>query len=303
MGKQLRYSFVHIDACNMCGDDSANARVLGKRMNRSQSKNPRNKTGISTTVVKCSKCGLIYSNPLPLPESLQDHYDLNPEEYWKDDYFTADPNYFSQEIKTLKSIRDFPAGSKSLDIGSGIGKCMISLSANGFDAYGFEPSNSFYERSISIMKLSPEKQVHAGMDEAAYPDNTFDFITFGAVLEHLPDPSAAILKAMKWLKPEGIMHIEVPSSDWLVSKLINFYYFIRGTDYVGNISPMHPPYHLYEFSHKSFEEHARKNNYEIALRQNAVCQSYMPAAVDAIIRPYMKMTDTGMQLIIWLRKK
>jgi 2-polyprenyl-3-methyl-5-hydroxy-6-metoxy-1,4-benzoquinol methylase len=43
-----------------------------------------------------------------------------------------------------------------------------------------------------------------------FPEAHFDFITFGAVLEHLYDPSMSIHKAMSWLKPSGIMHIEVP---------------------------------------------------------------------------------------------
>jgi len=53
---------------------------------------------------------------------------------------------------------------------------------------------------------------------------------------------------MSWLKTDGIMHIEVPSSDWLIARLLNFYYKIRGLDYVTNISPMHEPFHLYEFA-------------------------------------------------------
>jgi 2-polyprenyl-3-methyl-5-hydroxy-6-metoxy-1,4-benzoquinol methylase len=303
MKKDMRYSFLDVEACNMCGSGVDQSKVLGKRMNKSQGRNPGRITGISTTVMKCRNCGLIYSNPLPVPESIQDHYGVLPEDYWTEEYFKVDPDYFQRELSTLKGIREFPAGSKSLDIGSGIGKCMIALQNAGFDAYGFEPSIPFYERSIAKMGLSPEKQSMSSVETAEYPENTFDFITFGAVLEHLYDPGASISKAMKWLKPGGIMHIEVPSSDWLVSKIINFYYSMTGSDYVGNISPMHSPYHLYEFGLESFKQHAKKNGYKIVHSQYAVCQSYMPKLIDIVIRPYMKATNTGMQLIIWLEKK
>ena len=83
-------------------------------------------------------------------------------------------------------------------------------------------------------------------------DNSFDFITFGAVLEHLYDPAFALDRAMKWLKPGGIIQAEVPSADHLMSKLLNFYFKLRGTNYVTHISPMHSPFHLYEFTPRSF---------------------------------------------------
>src|SRR5205085_2091982 len=83
------------------------------------------------------------------------------------------------------------------------------------------------------------------------PENFFDFITFGAVLEHLYHPAACLEKALQWLKPEGILQVEVPSSKHLVSKLINIYFTLIGTNFVTNISPMHAPFHMYEFSLKS----------------------------------------------------
>jgi 2-polyprenyl-3-methyl-5-hydroxy-6-metoxy-1,4-benzoquinol methylase len=51
------------------------------------------------------------------------------------------------------------------------------------------------------MKIPPEKLQLGMIENIEYPKDNFDFITFGAVLEHLYDPSAAIKKAMNWLKP------------------------------------------------------------------------------------------------------
>jgi predicted SAM-dependent methyltransferase len=141
------------------------------------------------------------------------------------------------------------------------------------------------------------------IEEVEYPECYFDFISFGAVLEHLYDPSESIKKAMFWLKPKGIIHIEVPSSDWFVNKIINFYYKLRMTDYVGNISPMHEPFHLHEFSLDSFKLNAKNNNYDIAFYEYYVCETYMPKLADYILKPYMKLTNKGMQLCVWLQKK
>lgn len=287
----------------MCGSKSDKHKILGKRLNASQGKNPKKKTGITTTVVKCSNCGLIYSNPQPVPFDIQDHYGVPPESYWNENYFSISEDYFQGEIAKLKTLLDFKEGMKSLDIGAGLGKQMIALSKAGFDTYGFEPSKQFHERAISKMGIHPEHLKLGMIEEIDYPENHFDFISFGAVLEHLYDPSSSILKAMKWLKPNGIIHIEVPSSDWLIGKIINLYYKLKRSDYVGNISPMHDPYHLYEFALQSFKQHAKQHHYEVAFHEYYVCQTYMPKIADYILKPYMRWTNTGMQLCVWLRKR
>lgn len=303
MNKQNRYYLNHIATCNMCGSKADKHKILGKRLNSSQGKNPKNKIGITTTIVKCTNCGLIYSNPQPVPFDIQDHYGVPPESYWEENYFTVTDNYFQGEIERLKTLLDFREGTKSLDIGAGLGKQMIALSKTGFDAYGFEPSIQFHKIAVSKMGINPEKLKLGMIEEIEYPENHFDFISFGAVLEHLYDPSDSILKAMKWLKPNGIIHIEVPSSDWLIGKIINLVYKLKRTDYVGNLSPMHEPFHLYEFGLKSFEEHARQHGYELAFYEYYVCQTFMPKIADYILKPYMRWTNMGMQICVWLRKK
>ncbi len=300
--KQLRYYFNYIDSCNMCSANTANDKILGKRLNQSQGRQPKNKIGITTTVAKCNNCGLIYSNPQPIPFDIQDHYGIPPENYWKEDYFNIDDNYFTTAIKKILELIDFKPGMKSLDIGAGLGKGMIALERAGFDSNGFEPSVQFYERAISKMGMKPEKLKLGMMENMEYPENHFDFISFGAVLEHLYDPSQSIIRALHWLKPNGIIHIEVPSSDWLINKIANFYYRLIGTDYVANISPMHEPFHLHEFRLKSFQEHAAKHKYQIAHHEYYVCQTFMPRVLDFFLEPYMKSTNTGMQLCVYLRK-
>jgi ubiquinone/menaquinone biosynthesis C-methylase UbiE len=291
-----------VHRCNLCGSGSDNHKILGRRLNRSQGFNPRNKTGIATTVQKCSNCGLIFSNPQPIPVDIQDHYGVPPENYWKPEYFVWHPEYFAREIERLKILLPFNPGQKALDIGAGLGKGMLSLMKAGYDTWGFEPSQSFHKRAIEQMGISSDRLQLGMIEEMMYPENEFDFISFGAVLEHLYDPAASIECAMKWLKPGGLIQIEVPSSDWLINKIFNLAYRLRGLDYVANISPMHDPYHLYEFGLKSFQAHAASRGYEIAYFEYNVCSTFMPRILDFLLVPLMKSTNTGMQLTVWLRK-
>ncbi len=287
----------------MCGAPSSAFKVLGKRLNTSQGRSPRSKSGISTTVVRCGACRLTFANPMPIPASIHDHYDVPPESYWRESFFAdVEDDFFAAELRILSSLRPEAAGGQVLDVGAGFGNTMVALQRAGYEAYGFEPSEPFYERAISKMGISKDRLRLGAMETVDYEEETFEFISFRAVLEHLYDPSASITKAMTWLKPGGVMTIEVPSSDWLISRLLNFYYRARGLDYVTNISPMHAPFHLYEFTRKSFEVHAQQHGYNIVRHEVYVCDTYLPKIADRILRPYMERTKTGMQLSMWLQK-
>lgn len=300
---RINYSFERVAHCEMCGDPVEGHKVLGQRLNVSQGLSPKSKTGISISVMKCNKCALIYSQPMPIPEDIQDHYGTPPEDYWRPDYFEIKPEYFAEQIKNAKELLIFKEGMTALDVGAGLGKSMISLKSAGFDTYGFEPSKPFYERAISKMGIEPGKLKLGMIEDMHYPENSFDFISFGAVFEHLYHPASALEKAFTWLKPGGIIHIEIPSSKHLVPRLINFYYRLRGANYVSNISPMHTPFHMYEFDLKSFQELSKKQGFKIEKTVYDVCEIvFIPKILHPLMTSYMKATNTGMQLTVYLRK-
>lgn len=279
-------------------------------MNASQGRNPRHRSGLTTSVMQCRDCNLIFSNPLPIPDDINDHYGIPPESYWIPEYFQVEEGYYAQSLTTFKDLygsassEHLAEGGKlrALDVGAGIGKGMIALERAGFDVQGFEPSRPFYERALEKMNIAPERIRLGGIEEVDYEPESFDFVVFSAVLEHLYDPSASIVKALGWLKPNGLIHIEVPSSRWLISKIFNTYYRLIGTDYVTNISPMHPPFHLYEFDEPSFQSHAQRYGYQIARFHPFVAETMLPKKLDPILKPIMDRTQTGMQLDVWIRK-
>lgn len=297
----MNYSYKHIDTCSFCG--YSDFKILGKRLNVSQGRKPWKKIGITTTIVKCKQCGLIFPNPLPIPENIHDHYGIPPEEYWKPEYFEIPENYRADVVTWMNAIQKVDANAKMLDIGAGIGKTMVALSKYGYDMYGIEPSQPFYERAISNMSVHAERLTYASVEVCEFEENKFDVIFLTAVLEHLYEPALIINRIMKWIKPGGLLFVIVPSSKWLINRILNSFYKLNFTDYVSNLSPMHPPYHLFEFSRKAFEIHAANNNYEIADYRYSVCETFLPGILNPILKPYMRKTNTGMELAIWLRKK
>lgn len=288
----LRYSFQPVDRCDMCGSDRF--RLHGLRLNGTQGVRPRRASGIAVSVKQCRDCGLIFADPLPVPASIDDHYGMPPEEFWKSDAFDWTPEYFAREIDVAKRLIGFKPGMKALDVGVGLGKAMQSLTHAGFDAWGIEPSTPFHQRAVE--RLGTDRIQLAAVENADFPEASFDFITFGAVLEHLYSPSAALERVARWLKPGGIIQAEVPNARHLMSRLINLYYRLAGTTFVTNISPMHPPFHLYEFTLDSFRD------YEVAEHFYQVCAiAHVPEPLHPPLRWWMKRNDTGMQLTVFLR--
>ena len=296
------YDFNPVTRCNMCGAEEEAFRVVGRRMSTSQGLFPKRKRGIALTVLRCGRCGLLFPDPFPTPRALEDHYDVTPEAYWRDEYFRVAEDYFSAQIATARQLLGKGEGTRALDVGAGIGKGMVALERAGFEAHGLEPSPAFRDFGLRELDISPDRLQLSSLEKADYPPASFHFINFAAVLEHLPDPSGAIEKALAWLAPGGIFHVEVPSARWLLSRGLRIFYRLTGTDYVTNLSPMHVPFHLYEFTEASFRIHAEARGYRLARVDRYVGEVYAPAVARPILRSVMRLSGTGMQLAVWGRK-
>ena len=100
----IQYKFYERDKCEMCGTVTEKNKVKGIRLNTTQGFRPKQKLGIAVSVQQCKQCGLIYSNPLPIPNHISDHYEMPPESYWNESYFQYDKAYFSNEISIINAL-------------------------------------------------------------------------------------------------------------------------------------------------------------------------------------------------------
>lgn len=299
------YKFKDCSICNMCHE--SNFQIMGKRLNSRQGIFPRNKVGVTTTVLKCLNCGLIFSNPMPIPKSIQDHYGIPPELYWdKDTHRTNVESSYELINKFISlssnNIESLDRKKTALDIGSGLGYFMRALENHNISAFGIEPSNEFYRAALKINKLDAYKFKCDTVENADYPLDFFDFISFGAVFEHLYDPSLALNKALGWAKAGALIHLELPNSNWLSYKIINTLYKLQGLDYTPHLSPMHSPFHLYEFNKKCFQNHYLNDKFKIIFCKIYPQSTWLPNFFNPILIPIMKYTGTGNVLEIWLEK-
>jgi SAM-dependent methyltransferase len=293
----------------MCCSGVEHQRFIGRRLDHPQGLWPERKPGITTSIFRCRVCGLIYANPLPIPEDLGQHYEVAPEDYWTEAHFVVPSDYMVHQVRTFERLtKRAPRDSTALDIGVGLGKAMVALQEAGFDTHGIEPSASFRRAAIERKGISPDALSLVSIEDSDFPPDSFDFINFMVVLEHLVDPASVLRKVVRWLKPSGLLHVEVPSSAFLLTRLVRVFYRLTGANFSINASPLHPPYHLYEFGLESFIKHGPAAGYIVTFHEyypSAVDMpaGYMPRWLVPYIDKVMKWTDTGMQLAVWLRKE
>jgi SAM-dependent methyltransferase len=282
----------------MCLD--ASQHVLGRRLNHRQGVRPRRSLGVAVTVVQCKGCGLIFTNPRPVPQSLGDHYEKPPEEYWRPEQLEERTDHGAIPFDTFQTLhKPQPHTLRALDVGAGLGHDMLQLNRAGFDTWGLEPSAAFREGAIA-RGADPGRLKLATAETAEYDSGAFDLVSFGAVLEHLHDPAYAIERAISWLAPGGLLFAEVPSARWLMGRLLNLVYRVQGLDYVTNLSPMHDPYHLYEFTPEAFQRHGARAGYTVAHIDIMACETFLPKRIEPLAQKAMDRTGTGMQLAVWL---
>lgn len=285
----------------MCHADATTFEMRGVRKNARQGFNPLSAPGIAVTVQRCRRCGHVFPNPMPIPATLSQHYNVPVEQYWKDGV-DDDLRWFDQQIRTYDELSRPRGRGRALDVGAGIGRTMAALNRAGFDAWGIEPSESFLHAARERLG-AVDRLVQSTVEDADFAPDQFVFVTFGAVLEHLIDPGRALLRAFEWLRPGGLLHAEVPNARWLISRIGNVLYRLRGTSFVANLSPMHPPYHLHEFTPNSFRLFAKQRGIEVAQLKVHACEPYyVPSLLKPLATGIMNATRTGMQIVVWLRK-
>jgi len=101
------------------------------------------------------------------------------------------------------------AGCKSiLDVGSGAGqiaKHLLKYADSDAQITCFDLSAEMLRRARQRMKSTRPTYLAADLSQLPFADNSFDCITCGYVLEHLPDPRLGLAELARVLVPGGRM--------------------------------------------------------------------------------------------------
>lgn len=102
-----------------------------------------------------------------------------------------------------------------LDVGCGSGGALGVAQALGWQVAGVEVDEAAARKARRF-----SARVHAGdLLGAPFPPGEFDVVSAFHVLEHVPDPVAAVRRMLEWLDPDGVLILEVPNAGGLGARL------------------------------------------------------------------------------------
>jgi len=129
-----QFEFRDVPRCNAC--QSVRQRQLGFRGGQAH----RSGQGIRTRVVTCEECGLIFTNPMPVPIDPSLLYDNPAEEYFKHHDIEVKRNVTTT---LLSELEERIQGRRLLDVGCGQGVLLEVARSRGWDAVGLDISEQF----------------------------------------------------------------------------------------------------------------------------------------------------------------
>lgn len=149
---------------------------------------------------RCAKCGLART---------ANGRSANYADYHRDNQYDAEEqlfsNIFSRRYYRVAGL--FARPGKLLDIGSSTGTLLEVFRSHGWQVQGVEPSKG----AASIARAKGLPTTVGEIEGVNLPKNYFDLITLNHVFEHVADPVAVLSKAIKLLRPGGIIYVDVPN--------------------------------------------------------------------------------------------
>jgi 2-polyprenyl-3-methyl-5-hydroxy-6-metoxy-1,4-benzoquinol methylase len=210
---------------------------------------PLNSLYSQCQIVQCSGCGLVRTNPRPTQASLSEVY--NNEYYSRDSPTTTG---LGNKIKGFAMrhglthlypyVIPLPVSTNAVicDVGCGAGQWLSLMRTAYPDSklYGFEID----QETASIAAKSASAIVHSGdFFKNDWSPNSFDFIVFWDVLEHVTNPKEIMQEVARLLKPNGHVVVISPDFECFYSKVFKQFWWALLFDQ-----------HLYHFSRKTLAQ-------------------------------------------------
>lgn len=237
-----------VESCNLCGSHE-NTSFYSLRdwlMGRED---------VTTEMVKCANCGLVYQSPRPTSSELEEHYGSIYEPYQVSRYFRN--SSFIQKIlinsglnSKVKMATQTKVTGKLLDIGCSDGMFLNYLhKKTNWIGEGVEINPQVAKNAQDEFGL----RIFVGqLEEAMFDNMSFDVVTMWDVLEHLPDPAGTLREINRILKIGGKLAIRLPNIDSRDSRLFGKYW--AGYD---------SPRHFFVFGIDTIREILMRNGYEV----------------------------------------
>ena len=171
----------------------------------------RDRHGAPLVTVLCSGCGMLRNDPVPTEAELTQFY----RSAYRESYKGAAVPRRRQVWRNLnrldghfRAFRDvYARGGAWLDLGSGSGEFTFLATRLGAQVTAVEPHLGYAAYCGEQLGLQIEGK---RLEDCDFEGPLFDLIRLSHVLEHMRDPVASLQRLAGWLRPGGVIYIEVP---------------------------------------------------------------------------------------------
>lgn len=169
--------------------------------------------GRTPNLVKCSRCGFCFADPLPATDLLALYQQLVDSEYLEGSEGRIRP--FRWIIDRCLNLT--PGARELLDIGAGTGLMCLAAQERGLRATGVEPS----DWAVSVAR--DRNQVDVRQGTFPHPEligRRFDLITLIDVVEHVTQPMGLLRQIASALVPGGLLVVTTPDVRSIAARLL-----------------------------------------------------------------------------------
>ncbi len=204
--KKNFFKFSELDPCFACG--GIEFTVIANK----------DRYGFDLNYCICNKCSYLFANPYYTKDCLSEFYGKHYAHIYGrsgSERQVFEVGFVNAIQKILPMLRPYiPKVGSVMDFGCGYGGTLAAFPESwtriGFD---YDENQLSYGRKFDLDLRS--------IDTIESYDGEFDVIMLNQVLEHIPNPILLLKKLRRYLKPNGVLYIEVPGFEAIINKGID----------------------------------------------------------------------------------
>jgi SAM-dependent methyltransferase len=163
-------------------------------------------------IARCRACGHMQLVPMPAAADLSEAYG----EAASEAYVEEEPGQRETARRIIAILERHASRGALLDLGCWVGFLLSEAERSGWRTQGVEPSAfaSAYARDRLGLDVITAELLDAGLP------GRFDAVFMGDVIEHLPDPAAALARVQELLAPGGALALALPDAGSRVARVL-----------------------------------------------------------------------------------
>lgn len=275
------YSMVEI-ICALCGKKQQTEILYPQTFQREQISPQlycarRKPDHVHYQILRCRRCGLVFSSPILLPAKIARFYRSSLCTYEEQIPFATE-TYLELFERAVSNLGDL-GSLRVLEIGCGNGFFLSALWERGVrEVFGVEPS----KKMVSDAPVKLRKRIITDIFRAGqFPKNHFDLVSTFHTLDHIVDVSLFMEEVFFLLKKGGVFLAVVHDTEGLSVKLL------------GERSPIFDIEHIFLFNRETLRKLCEKFGFwviDVVEVQNKYPLSY-----------WLKMLGVPEKLVSFLR--